>query len=76
MKKDIANSKGVTLIALVITVIVLLILASIATYSGMDIIESSKLSTFTAEMKIMQTQVNSLYDKWKKGSMFDGPKNS
>ena len=48
MKKNIANSKGVTLIALVITVIVLLILASIATYSGMDIIESSKLSTFTA----------------------------
>ena len=69
MKKDIANSKGVTLIALVITVIVLLILASIATYSGMDIIESSKLSTFTAEMKIMQTQVNSLYDKWKRGEI-------
>lgn len=67
MKKNIANSKGVTLIALVITVIVLLILASIATYSGMDIIESSKLNTFTAEMKIMQTQVNSLYDKWQRG---------
>ena len=69
MKKNIANSKGVTLIALVITVIVLLILASIATYSGMDIIESSKLSTFTAEMKIMQTQVNSLYDKWQRGEV-------
>ena len=69
MKKNIANSKGVTLIALVITVIVLLILASIATYSGMDIIESSKLNTFTAEMKIMQTQVNSLYDKWQRGEV-------
>ena len=67
MKKNIANSKGVTLIALVITVIVLLIIASIATYSGMQIIESSKLNTFTAEMKIMQTQVNNLYDKWQRG---------
>ena len=69
MKKNIANSKGVTLIALVITVIVLLIIASIATYSGMQIIESSKLNTFTAEMKIMQTQVNSLYDKWQRGEV-------
>lgn len=69
MKKNIANSKGVTLIALVITIIVLLILASIVTYSGMDIIESSKLATFTAEMKIMQTQVSSLYDKWKRGEV-------
>lgn len=67
MKK--LNQKGVTLIALIITVIVLLILASVATYSGMDIIESSKVTTFTAEMKIMQTQVNSLYDQWKSGDI-------
>ena len=67
MKK--LNQNGVTLIALTITVIVLLILASVATYSGMDIIESSKVTTFTAEMKIMQTQVNSLYDQWKSGDI-------
>lgn len=67
MKK--LNQNGVTLIALTITVIVLLILASVAVYSGMDIIESSKVTTFTAEMKIMQTQVNSLYDQWKSGDI-------
>ena len=67
MKKT--NQKGVTLIALIITIIVLLILAAIATYSGKDIIESSKVTTFTAEMKIMQTQVNNLYDEWKRGDI-------
>ena len=69
MKRKNCNSKGVTLIALVITIIVLLILASVATYSGMDIIQSSKLTAFTTEMKIMQTQVNDLYDKWKNGEI-------
>ena len=69
MKKMHINSKGITLIALVVTIIVLLILASIATYSGIQIIESSKITTFTAEMKIMQTQVNSIYDQWKRGEV-------
>ena len=69
MKRKNCNSKGVTLIALVITIIVLLILASVATYSGMDIIQLSKLTAFTTEMKIMQTQVNDLYDQWKNGEI-------
>ena len=69
MKRKSGNSKGVTLIALVITIIILLILASIATYSGIDVINSSKLTAFTTEMKIMQTQVNSLYDQWKNGDI-------
>ena len=69
MKKMHINSKGITLIALVVTIIVLLILASIATYSGIQIIESSKITTFTTEMKIMQTHVNSIYDQWKKGEV-------
>ena len=61
------NSKGITLISLVITIAVLLILASIATYSGIDVIRQSKLNKFTAEMKVMQTQVNDLYQKYTDG---------
>ena len=68
-KGQMRNKKGVTLISLVVIIIVLLILASIATYSGIQIIESSKITTFTAEMKIMQTHVNSIYDQWKKGEV-------
>lgn len=57
------NKKGITLISLVITIIVLLILASIGTYSGINIIKSSKLTAFTTELKIMQTQVNTIYQE-------------
>ncbi len=57
------ENKGITLISLVITIVILLILASIVTYSGLNVISSSKLTTFTAELKIMQTQVNSIYEK-------------
>ena len=62
------NSKGITLISLAITIAVLLILASIATYSGVDVIRQSKLDKFTAEMKVMQTQVNDLYQKYTDGT--------
>ena len=57
------NSKGITLVSLVITIIVLLILASIATYSGFNVVNSSKLTAFTAELKVMQTQVNTIYQE-------------
>ncbi len=57
MKKQ----KGITLISLVVTIIILSILASIATYSGVSVIKSSKLTIFTTELKIMQAQVNEIY---------------
>lgn len=60
--KILKNNKAITLIALVITIIILIILASVATYSGIQIVNSSKLAAFTTELKIMQTQVNALYD--------------
>ena len=57
------NTKGITLISLVITIIIIIILASVATYSGIKVVNSSKLAAFTTELKIMQTQVNKLYDE-------------
>ena len=65
--KNKINNKGITLLALVVTIIVLLILASIVAYNGIDMINSSKLTVFTTEMKLMQTEVNAIYDKWKDG---------
>ena len=56
------NTRGITLISLVITIAVLSILASIATYSGINIINSSKMTAFSTELKIMQTQVNAMYE--------------
>lgn len=57
------DKKGITLVSLVITIIVLLILASVATYSGLNVVNSSKLTAFTTELKIMQTQVNAIYEE-------------
>ncbi len=59
MKKQ----KGITLIALVLTVIILLILASVVTYSGMGIVNSSKLTAFEVELKTMQTRSKRLISK-------------
>ena len=67
MKNSCKKENGITLMSLVITIVILIILASIATYSGIEVIKSSKLTKFTTEMKIMQTQVNELYQKMQDG---------
>ena len=64
MKED----KAITLVSLVITIAVLIILASIATYSGVNVIRQSKLNKFTTEMGIMQTEINNLYDRYSNGT--------
>ena len=63
--KKLKNNKGITLMALVITIILLIILASIGTYSGIQVVKSAQFTAFSTELKIMQTQVNSLYEKKK-----------
>lgn len=67
MKKEINNAKGITLIALIVTIIVILILASVGTYSGIEAVKTAQLNKFMSEMKIMQIQVNNIYDKYKNG---------
>ena len=58
MKK--LNNNGITLMALVITIIILIILASVGTYSGIQVVKSAQFTAFSTELKIMQTQVNKL----------------
>lgn len=64
MKK---NNKGITLMALVITIIILIILASVGTYSGIQVVKSAQFTAFSTELKIMQTHVNKLYDEINNG---------
>lgn len=68
MKRKNINNKGITLITLVITIIVIVILASVATYNGVQVIESSKLTRFTAEMKLIQAKINEIYEDENKKS--------
>lgn len=62
-----ANDKGITLVALVITIIVLLILATITATAGRDVISNAKLTTFGTELHAIQTEVNRLHQKYKNG---------
>lgn len=61
------NNRGITMIALVITVIVLIILASITTYSGVSTIRESRFYKAISEMKVMQAAVNEWYEDYKSG---------
>ena len=52
------NNKGITLVALVITIIVLIIISSIAIYSGTDTVRYTKFNKAKVEMEFMQATVN------------------
>ena len=56
MKKT--NEKGITLITLVLTIIILLILASIGITSGNQTIDMAKYNQFKSELTTLQTKIN------------------
>ena len=60
--------KGITLVSLAITIVVLIILASIGTSAGIDVIKQAKLNAFTTELEVMQVKVNELYDEYSSGN--------
>lgn len=62
------QNKGVTLVALAVTIIVLLILASITITSSLKSVKISKVSEAKAQLKTMQTNVNSWYQEFKNGN--------
>ena len=61
------QEKGITLVALVITVLVMSILAGTAISSGRSIIDSNKVMAFIQELKIVQSEVNVIVEKQKQG---------
>ena len=54
------NEKGVTLQALIITIVLLLILTSIGATAGTSALEYSKYSKLKTELQLLQTKVNEL----------------
>ena len=61
---EMKNEKGVTLISLVITIIVLLILASISTYTGIGNIKETRESVRKTELQLVQQAVIQKYTKY------------
>ena len=50
------NQKGITLVALTITIIVMIIIASITTYAGSGLIKQAKLQDLVTNMLLMQVK--------------------
>lgn len=62
MRKD---EKGITLISLAITIIVLAIITGIAVSASTDSIKSAKKTAFITELEMIQEKVNTIYEKRK-----------
>lgn len=60
MKK---RNKGVTLIALSVTIIVLIILASVATYTGREVIRKANLEEIRTNMLLIQAKAREYVEK-------------
>lgn len=63
MKKT--NVKGITLVSLVITIIVLLIITSITIYTGGNIIKKADLQTINTNMMLIQAKVKTISEQAK-----------
>lgn len=63
--KGIKNSNGVTMISLVITVIVLIILASMVTQTGTSSIRNNRFERLKYEMEMVQKNVAILAEKYR-----------
>ena len=57
------NEKGLTLISLVITVVLMIILTFTVTFSGMETLEYSRMKAFVSDMQMIQEKVNLFCDK-------------
>lgn len=60
MKSLTKENKGITLVALIITVILMLILVSVTTYTGINSYKQSKVTRFVTEMQLLQAKVDDL----------------
>ena len=60
----IKNNKGITMITLVITIIVLIIISSIAINNGYQSSIQARFYNAISEMKAMQTKVNTIYEDY------------
>ncbi len=60
MKNITKDNKGITLIALIMTVIIMLILASVTAYTGINAYKNSKVNHFVNQMQLLQAKIDDL----------------
>ncbi len=58
------NQKGISLITLIFTVILMLIITTFAMYSGFDALENMRVQAYVSKLKILQEKVDIFCDKY------------
>lgn len=61
----IQSSKGITIVALILTIAVLMILASVTIYAGDNIIKQAKLQNINTNMMLIQAKVKTISEQAK-----------
>jgi hypothetical protein len=59
------SEKGVTMVSLMVTIVVMLIIAGIAVAAGTTSVNDTKKTAFITELEIIQEKVNTIYEKRK-----------
>jgi Tfp pilus assembly protein PilE len=59
------SEKGITLVTLAVTIIIMLIIASVTITAGMDSVKNSKKTAYITELEMIQEKVNTIYEKRK-----------
>lgn len=60
MSKITKDNKGITLVALIMTIILMLILVSVTTYSGINSYKHTQVTKFVTQMQLLQAKVDDL----------------
>lgn len=60
MNKITKDNRGITLVALIITIILMLILVSVTTYSGINSYKNAQVTKFVTQMQLLQAKVDDL----------------
>lgn len=59
------SQKGITLITLVITIVLLIIITGVVTYNGLESINTAQRTAFISELEMIQAKVNVIYEERK-----------
>jgi len=57
------NQKGITLVGLIITIVVIVTIAGVCIYTGRDLLEEAKLEQLKTNMLLIQAKCHSIEDK-------------
>ena len=68
----IKNKNGITMVALVITVMVMLIIATISFVTGKELLDSSKVKGYITTMYMVKGEIENMNESYE----FDGDKNA